>query len=490
MEIKERFNQKPIFSPKDGSWAFVFRGKGKNMPTKTLLKPIVILLAFGLSICFLFSCTGDKQAGDKPIDAFKLKAKPYTKAKLVKEWTLKEIDPKLPHYIVSVTVNKYGVYVLVKNVETRTGHRKLTELSAEEKKREIEKMKWSFGRILTEEEYANEPGYGLKRIQMENYWIQHYTDNGVFVRQWNGQEADQKFVKPTKIASDEDSNIYVADYGSNKIEKFSPEGKFLSWWKINQDVEVNKEVTDYIWNGLAAYKDKYIYVFVPYEGITKFDTKGNILGRIKVEKKFWTKRDMNEQLLYVWDKPFDGGEAEDLDIHDISVNEEGEIFLLDFQLNVVCKIDGNGMVKNWYLAVLSEGFDSMVLHPKLWNLLKHMGLEKLNTSFADSHFMMYRPNTISSRGGNIFVTLIGNKALGILDSIIINTTNGDLQYLKQKNRSFLKGYENKTDHLDLDLDVAIAFHDKYMFLSRTVQIEKEVTLKTYCIIQKYELKEK
>ena len=226
----------------------------------------------------------------------------------------------------------------------------------------------------------------------------------------------------------------------------------------------------------------------PFDGITKFDTNGNVLGKIKVEKTFWTKRDINEQLLYVWDKPFEGGEEESLNIHDITVNEKGEIFLLDFKLNVVCKIDENGKVKEWYLAVLSEGFDPMVLRPWVWEGLRRLKAKNLNTSFGDSHFTMYRPDHIASRGKEMFVTLIGNKALGILDSIIINTSNGDVKYLKQKNRTSLKGYGKQKEDLDLDLNVGIAFYGRHMFLSRAVEIAKEAA--TYCIIQKHELKEK
>ena len=32
------------------------------------------------------------------------------------------------------------------------------------------------------------------------------------------------------IASDPQGNIYVADYGNDRIEKFDPDGKFLAQW--------------------------------------------------------------------------------------------------------------------------------------------------------------------------------------------------------------------------------------------------------------------
>lgn len=459
----------------------------KRMETKTMLKIIAKLLAFGLSIFFLIGCIGDKHTGDKPVDVFKLKAKPYAQFTLLKEWPLKAIDPKLPLAIVSMTATNSGVYVLVKNSETKTAHRKLSELQAEEKEKEIEKMKWSFGRVLTEEEYINEPGYGLKIIQIESYWIQHYTDEGAFVRQWNGQEAHQRFVKATKIASDEAGNIFVADYGSNKIKKFSPEGKFVTYWKIQKDAEIDKEPFIYE-QGLAVYKNMYVYAVVGHNGqITKYDTNGSLLGMLKINKEFWTKRDENEQLEYVNDKIFQHGKDESIKINDIMVNEKGELFLLDRKLNMVCKIDEGGSIKRWYLTVLNEGFEPE-LDPKLWKELRKVGMKRFNTSSIDAHFPFYRLGYISCKGELIFVTLIGYKNFGVLDSIVLNSSKGDLNYFKQKRRTTLKEFEKEV--VQFDLNVALTSHDNYMYLGRTIEAVKRVNQETYSFIQKYEIKEK
>ena len=458
------------------------------METKTMLKIIAKLLAFGLSIFFLIGCIGDKHTGDKPVDVFKLKAKPYAQSTLLKEWPLKAINPKLPLDIVSMTATNSGVYVLVKNVEVQTlPPKKLIEMAKEEREKEIHDMKFFFGKILTDEERMQKPGTFGKTIQIESYWIQHYTNDGAFVRQWNGQEAHQRFVKATKIASDEAGNIFVADYGSNKIKKFSPEGKFVTYWKIQKDAEIDKEPFIYE-QGIAVYKNMYVYTVVGHNGqITKYDTNGSLLGMLKINKEFWTKRDENEQLEYVNDKIFQHGEDESIKINDIMVNEKGELFLLDRKLNMVCKIDEGGSIRRWYLTVLNEGFEPE-LDPKLWKELRKVGMKRFNTSSIDAHFPFYRLGYISCKGELIFVTLIGYKNFGVLDSIVLNSSKGDLNYFKQKRRTTLKEFEKEV--VQFDLNVALTSHDNLMYLGRTIEAVKRVNQETYSFIQKYEIKEK
>lgn len=50
-----------------------------------------------------------------------------------------------------------------------------------------------------------------------------------FVRSWGGQGSnDGQFLLPHSLAIDTYGNIYVTDTGNNRVEKFSPNGTFIS----------------------------------------------------------------------------------------------------------------------------------------------------------------------------------------------------------------------------------------------------------------------
>ncbi|MEN6342893.1 MAG: PKD domain-containing protein, partial [Methanospirillum sp.] len=71
----------------------------------------------------------------------------------------------------------------------------------------------------------------------ENNRIQKFTSNGDFVTKWgrNGGDgtsgaADGEFDQPRGIAVDKYGDVYVADYGNNRIQKFRPDGTFVATW--------------------------------------------------------------------------------------------------------------------------------------------------------------------------------------------------------------------------------------------------------------------
>jgi hypothetical protein len=163
--------------------------------------------------------------------------------------------------------------------------------------------------------------------------------------------------------------------------------------------------------------------------------------------------------------------------------------LLDRQLNVVCHLDSKGMLKRWYPAVLNDGFD-FELNPMFWKELQDQGMKEFNTTWPDAHLPLYPPAYISAKGKWIFVTLGGIKPFGILDAIVVNAENGKTSYMKQPSRSALKEITFRTDETQLDLNVVVTFHGKYMFMCRPVRVEKGGVREYYSIIQKHELKEK
>jgi DNA-binding beta-propeller fold protein YncE len=60
-------------------------------------------------------------------------------------------------------------------------------------------------------------------IDFSNSRIQKFTDGGVFLGKWGTSgTADGQFDSPEQIAFDPSGNIYVADDGNARIQKFAP----------------------------------------------------------------------------------------------------------------------------------------------------------------------------------------------------------------------------------------------------------------------------
>ena len=64
-----------------------------------------------------------------------------------------------------------------------------------------------------------------------NNRIEKFTAGGDFLRQWGSMgEAPGQFQTPDGLAVDADGNLYVADQNNNRIQKFDNDGTFLTSW--------------------------------------------------------------------------------------------------------------------------------------------------------------------------------------------------------------------------------------------------------------------
>ncbi|MEN6342987.1 MAG: 6-bladed beta-propeller, partial [Methanospirillum sp.] len=64
-----------------------------------------------------------------------------------------------------------------------------------------------------------------------NYRIQKFSSDGTFLAKWGGYgSGDQQFGSPKGIAVDTAGNVYVADPGNARIQKFSSNGDYLDQW--------------------------------------------------------------------------------------------------------------------------------------------------------------------------------------------------------------------------------------------------------------------
>ena len=61
--------------------------------------------------------------------------------------------------------------------------------------------------------------------------IEKFTADGKFLSQWGSKgAADGQFKHPEGIAIDSSGNIYVVDKDNNRVEKFDSNGKFIAKW--------------------------------------------------------------------------------------------------------------------------------------------------------------------------------------------------------------------------------------------------------------------
>lgn len=68
-------------------------------------------------------------------------------------------------------------------------------------------------------------------IDMGNNRIQKFSPSGRFLTQWGAKGSGPgQFANPEGIAIDQNGDVYVADTGNNRIQKFSPTGKHLDTW--------------------------------------------------------------------------------------------------------------------------------------------------------------------------------------------------------------------------------------------------------------------
>ena len=96
-----------------------------------------------------------------------------------------------------------------------------------------------------------------------------------YVLEWGefGITKDGQFLRPQHLAADDEENIYVADTGNAKIQKFSSDGKFLLSFGVRGDE--NGEFGSPV--GIATHENNIYVVDSHLNSIKKFDSDGNFI---------------------------------------------------------------------------------------------------------------------------------------------------------------------------------------------------------------------
>ena len=172
-----------------------------------------------------------------------------------------------------------------------------------------------------------------------NFRIQKFTGNGVFVTKWgsagsgDGQFGTQNFYNgPNGIAVDGAGNVYVADTGNSRVQKFDGNGNFLAKWgsagsgdgqfnivyDVSVDVSGNIYVIDYGNNRIQKFSSSGVF-------LAKWGSAGSGDGQ------------------------FNGP-------HGIAVDGAGNVYVADAFNNRIQKFSSSGVfLAKWGSAVSGDG---------------------------------------------------------------------------------------------------------------------------------------
>ena len=108
-----------------------------------------------------------------------------------------------------------------------------------------------------------------------NHRIEKFTRSGIFLLQWGSMgSAEGQFFDPEAVAVDQNGNVFVADSGNHRIEKFTGSGIFLLQWGSMGSAEGQFHTPD----GLAVDPDGNVFVAdLNNNRIEKFDNDGTFL---------------------------------------------------------------------------------------------------------------------------------------------------------------------------------------------------------------------
>ena len=161
-----------------------------------------------------------------------------------------------------------------------------------------------------------------------NHRVQKFSPHGLFLTKWGTQGGgDREFSNPGDVATDAIGNVYVADTGNNRIQKFTSSGGDLRKWGSpgNGPEQFNAPA------GIATDSAGNVYVAdTGNNRIQKFTATGVFLGEWG---SFGTGNDQ-----------FDGPA-------DVSTDSAGNVYVADRQNDRIQKFDPNG----GFLGTLGAG---------------------------------------------------------------------------------------------------------------------------------------
>jgi DNA-binding beta-propeller fold protein YncE len=225
--------------------------------------------------------------------------------------------------------------------------------------------------------YAGTYGASVFKIRQQTIPPEAYK----FERMWGSQGVGNgQFNSPTGVAVDSLGNVYAADYGNHRIQKFNPNGNYITQWSSPGD--------SYFAQSVAVDPAGNIYVVANETTIKKFDPKGNLitawensfncLGRGQIATDSLgnvyatincpcyvatcpgfiyrvRKVDSNGNLMVDWGE-LGAGDGQFWYPRGVATDASGNVYVADTGNNRIQKFDSNGnFISKWSIEGADEG---------------------------------------------------------------------------------------------------------------------------------------
>ncbi len=180
-------------------------------------------------------------------------------------------------------------------------------------------------------------------VDSDNNRIQKFDSSNNYLTQWGSYgTGNGQFSGPYGITTDSSGNIYVSDTNNNRIQKFDSSGNYLTQWGSVSSTCATTYVPDIpADNGkfcvpYAITTDSSGNIYVADSGnnrIQKFDTSGSYLGQ-------WGSASSTCATTQVPDTPADDGKF--CFPQGLAIDLSGNIYVADSGNNRIQKLDSNG----------------------------------------------------------------------------------------------------------------------------------------------------
>ena len=386
-----------------------------------------------------------------------------------KEWEIRNAPSA---YIISLTANKNGLFVLIEMPNGTVG------LS--------DKHRYSIQHYDLNGNYIDEWPKFEKMVLSRS--VETKT-NPIIVWSLNSKtkkldniDSRPYLIGPKKILSDEVGNVYLIDYQGNKIIKFNSNGEIINLWRII-NTEWERDFRFLGENQGATIVNNQLYL------TTRVMTDQGICIRVYIftlDGKLIGKKDLP---LFKVQAPYSfsplarilpPAKSEEY-VNDTAVDKIGNMYFLA-GMHKVFKLNKDFKQTLSFDPVIKEGFDTgvMVCNPKTgkrekyYNQVFPSGSGSFNSQ-KESGFggsRLYDLNGLAfSPQDELYITFTGQKPFGEIIAIVYDTNGKMIGYWKDSVKSHSNWYSKLSDIEKLtfpDQTLALTFYRDKIFVGKTI----------------------
>jgi len=264
--------------------------------------------------------------------------------------------------------------------------------------------KWGYNNHMLEKDFENVTGLfnfptdiaidskdNVYVADSGNNRVQKFDSNGTFITEWGSHGSTKgQFIIPEEIAIDSKDNVYVTDTGNNRVQKFDSHGTFITKW------------------GSSGTIDGQFSQFNGAQGIA-IDSKDNVYvadsGNNRVQKF-----DSNGTFITKWGS--EGTAKGQFNIpYDIAVDSKDNVYVADIGNHRIQKFDSNGtFITEWSILELATS---------LYNFPIGIAVDSKDNVYVADYGTIYvfSPPTTS------FKFTVNYNVPSSINKILINITN-------------------------------------------------------------------